>query len=771
VVRQAERRRLAASLIVSVSMALPIVSVAYGVNTHLSITNAAVVASSLNSNSSLWSELSLPLGPALPSPAASTAIAAQIAAFAAQDEDGGIRSLFHFLDPQQNGAALSSSGFSVTCPLQLLAQNPSFATAYLFSTINCFPLYSSFTVAANSDQWAAQGAVQGDLLLAQTTFSLSVADGYFAAGNTLLGFDWDYDQAKNEFYQAITGQTAAARSTSTGLMFQNLGHVLHHLQDMAQPQHVRNDAHCDSGWCALVNFRLYARSAYEDYVEGLTAQNALPGVSSPLPTPPFTFTTPDQFWTTGALQGLADFTSTNFVSIGTNFGINLLAQPVTDGVHRAPAAPVPGNLTPLIPAPCNGGAILLPPNFSPRGYVSRTIVDNAGFFYNVPNQTVKESLQSYPFLYSSFTLDCHTYDDAVRILIPQAITYSAWFTNFMFRGSITPTFSSTDGTVMIANGSPSEAWTGVDVEVYADVSGTRTLIGSCSIGSIGVGQNASCLPQIPALPVASTYLVVLSGQLGQEQNQIGFARVAAPTVTPASLYYWRAYVANPMPAGPYTWCPGNNVLYCDMMMPMPHVGNFGWVIDYSVAGAPDRDVVIAATYNDYTYIDAVYPNLFTASDPSFTWTGTDPNTPMGLDGTQSFTFVVDPSQTSVGVYGGVLYGVMGGTWTAYAAMEPIWCWLGTSPLFCGAPASQSGVWSATLTQGAKPKPIMNGYGACVNECSGRENSPSIGGCNWGIKAYINVINNPYDPENYTGNARLPLGNAVPNACAYDSLVP
>jgi hypothetical protein len=72
--------------------------------------------------------------------------------------------------------------------------------------------------------------------------------------NFLVGANhFTYLDARDSFYYALTSNTptAAAALNDTnrryhwGRTFQALGHITHHLQDMASPQHVRNDAHCD----------------------------------------------------------------------------------------------------------------------------------------------------------------------------------------------------------------------------------------------------------------------------------------------------------------------------------------------------------------------------------------------------------------------------------------------------------------------------------------------------------------------------------------------
>lgn len=54
-----------------------------------------------------------------------------------------------------------------------------------------------------------------------------------------------YQDARQYFYDALTKGSKDERERNFGRTFETLGHVIHHIQDMAQPQHVRNDLHCD----------------------------------------------------------------------------------------------------------------------------------------------------------------------------------------------------------------------------------------------------------------------------------------------------------------------------------------------------------------------------------------------------------------------------------------------------------------------------------------------------------------------------------------------
>jgi len=57
---------------------------------------------------------------------------------------------------------------------------------------------------------------------------------------------FSFKDARDYLYKALILSTKDARKKHFALTFQTLGQVIHHIQDMAQPQHVRNDQHLDN---------------------------------------------------------------------------------------------------------------------------------------------------------------------------------------------------------------------------------------------------------------------------------------------------------------------------------------------------------------------------------------------------------------------------------------------------------------------------------------------------------------------------------------------
>jgi hypothetical protein len=129
-----------------------------------------------------------------------------VVAFGAVTEDehhqdrctsGWMRPFNHFMDPQHGGRALDWGG----------------------------------TLGHPSADWALEDNGHVTTMLVPC----------MAAGGRQQTFS--YRDAQSDLYSALTLPTAAEREASMSLVLQKLGHVMHHIQDMAQPAHTRNEAH------------------------------------------------------------------------------------------------------------------------------------------------------------------------------------------------------------------------------------------------------------------------------------------------------------------------------------------------------------------------------------------------------------------------------------------------------------------------------------------------------------------------------------------------
>ncbi|MGH7207864.1 MAG: hypothetical protein ACREIL_00620 [Nitrospiraceae bacterium] len=315
--------------------------------------------------------------------------------------------------------------------------------------------------------------------------------------------------------RSLTAPTRDERDVNTALLFRTLGQVTHVLQDMSQPEHTRNDPHA-----GCVEFLLGKRSWYEDYIDTRARGIAFKSrgdVSPPLVlggySPP-SFTSYQDFWATSDRKGLADFSSRNFFSAGTNLD----------------------NCSDLPQPPCLQGAYAQRDTpFSIRTVSGGTVSGNVRLFLrNIQDPVTGAVIPEVPVSSRSvwdqhleqrqqepvFSLNTLVYDAIGDLLLPRAVGYSAGFLDHFFRGKldvdvvedlVDPSRLNLVGT----NGSP-EALVDGSLTVYADdPNGVRNLV--TSVGVSQVESNAA-LPTLTfqASEDAERFVAVYQGTLGQE---------------------------------------------------------------------------------------------------------------------------------------------------------------------------------------------------------------------------------------------------------------
>lgn len=259
------------------------------------------------------------------------------------------------------------------------------------------------------------------------------------------GQENSYQDARQYFHDALTNAsgTDTDRNASWGRLFQTLGQIVHHVQDMAQPQHVRLDAHCDQWYCVGP---LKSPSAYEKYTDGI--RGTLPYTGYPpvntLGLDAEFLAVPRQFWHGGG-NGIAEFTNTNFVSAGTNFDTARYPSPsLSNSVGRSENAnallasagmPIPTQCLPPNP-PCEMAFIETPVTDVYRP--GQSGVNPRASTYSIFDQDLKARNES-----PVFSLNRFNFDAAHEFLIPRAVGYSAGLLNYFFRGRLEA--GSTDG--------------------------------------------------------------------------------------------------------------------------------------------------------------------------------------------------------------------------------------------------------------------------------------------------------------------------------------
>jgi hypothetical protein len=233
--------------------------------------------------------------------------------------------------------------------------------------------------------------------------------------------------------------------------FRALGNVVHLVQDMAQPQHTRNDSH--SGFGGPYGERAF----YEEYIDARVGRRPVilfdrdNVLSLPLAAPDYgvdrengspypivSFNRYSDFWTTsrgaGSLggKGLGDYSSRGFYTTGTNVGSSSGAaypqptQSPSDSQHQwfNEVYDLAGNALP--------GTMQV---------VVDTVGDTAVPAFNKSDVKLASHGLFDQFLVKRFsarryTLNHYNYDDNASLLIPRAVSYTAGLLNYFFRGRL-----------------------------------------------------------------------------------------------------------------------------------------------------------------------------------------------------------------------------------------------------------------------------------------------------------------------------------------------
>jgi hypothetical protein len=168
------------------------------------------------------------------------------------------------------------------------------------------------------DQWIAHGGVWEDDLLRPknhffdpTTSRGLNGSGYdfessllWATTDATNGFGWN--SARNNFYLALTSRNETERQDSFANTFRSIGQLMHLVEDLAAPAHVRNDPHLP------INDQ---KDLYEEY----TNKQFRNFIYTGYPVVDLqAFNKPDLFWKNSG-KGLSEFTNSNFLSRDTNF--------------------------------------------------------------------------------------------------------------------------------------------------------------------------------------------------------------------------------------------------------------------------------------------------------------------------------------------------------------------------------------------------------------------------------------------------------------------
>ena len=330
---------------------------------------------------------------------------------------------------------------------------------------------------------------------------------------------------------SLTASSRVERGRNTALLFRTLGHAMHVLQDMAQPQHTRNDPHLGCA-NALAQFVAGEKSWYEKYTEARalnepyrTRRDANPVVLSGYG--PVSFQAYRDHWTNASGSGLAEFSSRNFFSAGTNMG---------------PFSPLGGPCGGLREPVCDAQAYRTEDfDFTIPTLTGQALTGRVRFFLRdiadpLTAQVVQNVRVSSRSLWDQhletnqqppkFSLNTYNYDSIADVLLPRAVGYSAGLLDYFFRGQLDVDLvsDSTDPSVARITGTNSSPDSLVDgtLTLYADdgTTGTRSPVTAldptaAAVANVLPGGALTSAPfQTPG--GAERFVAVYQGTLGNE---------------------------------------------------------------------------------------------------------------------------------------------------------------------------------------------------------------------------------------------------------------
>ncbi len=267
--------------------------------------------------------------------------------------------------------------------------------------------------------------------------------------------EMDWNAARQYYRLALTATNDNAREEYFAKSFLALGHVIHLLQDMAVPAHVRNDftAHLafqrTNGWW----FPNWYGNTYEWFVKDQKniIQSAISGDVNVVPPPDGLLTA---LWDTNKYDGsnpstdteydhgLAEYTNANFFSESTIFA----ERKDQDDIHYFPRPS--RNDTNVAEIETNAALMEVT---AEDGGLDRSlyILSNNGN-YKMANPSLLKKWIDYQSLYgdylpeeyiyqSAYNLDDEVYKDYAKRLLPRAVGYSTGLIDYFFRGQLETT--------------------------------------------------------------------------------------------------------------------------------------------------------------------------------------------------------------------------------------------------------------------------------------------------------------------------------------------
>lgn len=395
-----------------------------------------------------------------------------------------------------------------------------------------------------ADRYSGRGLYQLGSLLGHTSPDWILEDTGLSTDLFQHEQEFSFRRAQQQLYSALTASDPSTRHAAFSATLQMLGHVVHHIQDMAQPQHVRNDQHThpipltgnNPGW-----------SYYERYTQ--YSQEAVVAAALDYPIP--SFGTARQFWytvprtddPTEYFTGMAEFTAKNFVSYNTQYVSSPTSfpsigpnedLPLPNGLNRNGSRKYVGEPVDEVVRLTDGST------YSGRvQYLYGDVFDG-----NTGGTTFKLRLASASALNDflifkrtagklKFTENTAVYNDGYKVLLPRAVAFSTGLINHLFRGRVNLRQGS--GDTWLVDNKGTQSMSGLLTLFAEDSNGKRAAIPG-TLTKVDLAPNQSQSVTVKAPSGTKNLVAAFQGRIGNEGDATlasGFW-AAAGQVTPYS---------------------------------------------------------------------------------------------------------------------------------------------------------------------------------------------------------------------------------------------
>ncbi|MGB5717822.1 MAG: sialidase family protein [Gammaproteobacteria bacterium] len=297
-------------------------------------------------------------------------------------------------------------------------------------------------------------------------WAIGVADAFAPtlAEDTVRRNHFTVYDAMESMYRALTGRRSADGSTNIGpdnavppmtdeeirkaywaTTFRALGDIVHLIEDVAQPQHTREDPHSGDCW-DIANGVVGHASFFERYLEaritqepnaidkanetGITVTEYLPLEIGAYPKP--AFNRYSDYWSTREGlngRGMADFSNREFFSAGRNLGDKKV--PLIGPYYYSEPGNDPDEFNAFYSWDDDKGGY--------HTYLEHVVTDKQNPAYTTTSIATKQSIfldNSETYEIETYTLNQDIYDTQARLLLPRAVAYSAGLIDYFFRGRL-----------------------------------------------------------------------------------------------------------------------------------------------------------------------------------------------------------------------------------------------------------------------------------------------------------------------------------------------